>query len=264
MSRPLGGLVNFIGSENSVAAGQAPRGIYHQAYHYDDSCTYIKNIYLDPDLRKGASVITITSSFGEPINNISLDHLSYKFTRSNSSGYFAVISFDLSLFLYSPSNILQACCDISKNVFNRSQIRCLDLSEDGQYVYFSNSDKITCLNHKLEAIGSWKVPRLDLRYVAPPKEALAVLGLKGNPNNDEIKSAYRKHLLMVHPDKNPNDPFAADKTRKVISAYEALTSEQYRDENMHFHNEIQELFSFHLAGEDRGPNHSISGQRTYK
>ena len=35
---------------------------------------------------------------------------------------------------------------------------------------------------------------------------------------------------MVHPDRNPQDPLANDKTRSVIAAYELLTAPKYRDE----------------------------------
>ena len=47
---------------------------------------------------------------------------------------------------------------------------------------------------------------------------------------------------MVHPDVNPQDPLANEKTRLVIAAYERVTSAKYRDENARYHDELQAGF----------------------
>ena len=56
-------------------------------------------------------------------------------------------------------------------------------------------------------------------------EKLSLLGLSGKPNNEEIKKAFRKKLLEFHPDRNPNNPEANNKTIEIINAYEELTGE---------------------------------------
>jgi hypothetical protein len=52
------------------------------------------------------------------------------------------------------------------------------------------------------------------------------LGLHEKPTNEEIKKAFRNLILKYHPDKNPDDPSATEKTREIICAYEALTGDE--------------------------------------
>ncbi len=55
-----------------------------------------------------------------------------------------------------------------------------------------------------------------------------ILGLPPNASKAEIKRAYRKMAMRHHPDKNPNDPAAADKFRQILEAYEFLTGMRKR------------------------------------
>ncbi len=41
------------------------------------------------------------------------------------------------------------------------------------------------------------------------EEALEILGLSGNPSQDEIKDAHHKMMLKVHPDQGGSDYFAS-------------------------------------------------------
>jgi len=45
---------------------------------------------------------------------------------------------------------------------------------------------------------------------------------------DEIKKAYRRLALLKHPDKNPDDPSAAENFQKLSKAYQVLSSVEKR------------------------------------
>lgn len=54
---------------------------------------------------------------------------------------------------------------------------------------------------------------------------LAVLGLAPGASREDVKSAYRRVARENHPDRNPNDPDAAERFRSATEAYRNLTAE---------------------------------------
>lgn len=56
----------------------------------------------------------------------------------------------------------------------------------------------------------------------------STLGLSRTATAEEIKKAYRKKALECHPDRNPNDPKAAEEFKRVSEAYEALSDDNKR------------------------------------
>lgn len=54
------------------------------------------------------------------------------------------------------------------------------------------------------------------------------LGVKPTSTQDEIKKGYRKSALKFHPDKNKDDPNAAEKFKECSQAYEILSDPEKR------------------------------------
>ncbi|KAM9341458.1 dnaJ (Hsp40) homolog, subfamily C, member 5 gamma b isoform 1-T1 [Symphorus nematophorus] len=55
-----------------------------------------------------------------------------------------------------------------------------------------------------------------------------VLGLEKGATPEEIKKAYRKQALRHHPDKNPDNPEAAEKFKEINNANSILSDENKR------------------------------------
>lgn len=55
-----------------------------------------------------------------------------------------------------------------------------------------------------------------------------ILGVARDADENTIKRAYRKLAMKYHPDRNPDDPGAAEKFREVTEAYEVLSDKDKR------------------------------------
>ncbi|WP_046316564.1 molecular chaperone DnaJ [Mycobacterium sp. UM_Kg1] len=71
------------------------------------------------------------------------------------------------------------------------------------------------------------------------KDFYKELGVSSDASEKEIKSAYRKLASELHPDRNPNNPAAAERFKAVSEAYSVLSDEAKRKE----YDETRRLFA---------------------
>jgi curved DNA-binding protein len=64
----------------------------------------------------------------------------------------------------------------------------------------------------------------------PQKDYYQVLGLHRDASEDEIKRAYRKLALKVHPDHHPDDSESEEKFKEINEAYAVLSDPEKRRE----------------------------------
>ena len=60
------------------------------------------------------------------------------------------------------------------------------------------------------------------------QDLYAILGVKHNATNDEIRRSYRKLAKDVHPDQNKGDPKAEEKFKKISAAFAVLGNPEKR------------------------------------
>ena len=70
-------------------------------------------------------------------------------------------------------------------------------------------------------------PRRSFRSAAAPSltNAFSILGVQPGVSEDKLKAAFREQALRHHPDRNPDDPEAAEKAFKAVNeAYARISS----------------------------------------
>ena len=85
--------------------------------------------------------------------------------------------------------------------------------------------------------------------MAQNKDFYAILGVPASATQDEIKKQYRKLAAKHHPDKNPNDPKAADTFKAISEAYQTLGDADKRKQ----YDQMRQLGAFGgFGGASRG------------
>lgn len=64
--------------------------------------------------------------------------------------------------------------------------------------------------------------------MAQKRDYYEVLGVKKDATAEEIKKAYRKKAMELHPDRNPNDPSAEAKFKEAAEAFDVLKDDNKR------------------------------------
>ncbi|HTP51623.1 MAG TPA: J domain-containing protein [Anaeromyxobacteraceae bacterium] len=116
----------------------------------------------------------------------------------------------------------------------KSQVRAVDVAPEGDRYIFTLADEAWCCTPAGRAIWGVVMPLKEgwKRVVgrAGPfgvgreiEEALNLFGLAFPVSPSDIKRRYRTLALERHPDRNPNDPSAAEKMKALNGASEVLT-----------------------------------------
>src|SRR5438105_8884402 len=83
--------------------------------------------------------------------------------------------------------------------------------------------------------------------MAQNKDCYSVLGVSASATQDEIKKQYRKLAARYHPDKNPNDAKAADRSKEISEAYQVLGDAERRKQ----YDQMRQLGAFGGFGAGR-------------
>jgi len=120
---------------------------------------------------------------------------------------------------------------------SKYHIRCVDLTFHGEKTLFTSATRAFWMDEKLNLLKTWIMPpppgyQLESKEVDPKsaeiEQALSILELHDSPTPEEIKMQFRRLVLKYHPDRNPDNPHAEEKTKLLIGAYRALSDEDPR------------------------------------
>jgi len=89
------------------------------------------------------------------------------------------------------------------------------------------------------------------------KDYYAVLGVSASATQDEIKKQYRKLAAKHHPDKNRNDPKAADRFKEISEAYQVIGNAEKRKQ----YDQMRQLGAFGGFGGDGAGSRPRGGAR---
>src|SRR3954465_15618262 len=87
------------------------------------------------------------------------------------------------------------------------------------------------------------------------KDYYAVIGVPASATQEEIKKQYRKLASKHHPDKNQNDPKAAERFKEISEAYQTLGDADKRKQ----YDQMRQLGAFGGFG-GGGPRRSGQSQ----
>ncbi len=88
--------------------------------------------------------------------------------------------------------------------------------------------------------------------MAQTKDYYSVLGVPASASQDEVKKQYRKLAAKHHPDKNPNDPKAAERFKEISEAYQVLGDAEKRKQYDNMRS-LGAFDAFRSGGQRRGP-----------
>jgi curved DNA-binding protein CbpA len=165
----------------------------------------------------------------------SITNDTYRFQESSTLCAFLSSSKELRVHLYNWDLEQLGIFDASRYAEYHTHLRRIELTPDLSCFLITIIDKAYLLDSEMNLKNVWQVPfkegfekreveasnNVDTKVI----ECLKVLELPDKPSKEEIKIAFRKQVFKWHPDRNPNNFEAEERTRQLIQAYEFLSGE---------------------------------------
>jgi len=224
---------------------------------------YVDCVYNQEQSKYDKSFLIVRDNMGNIKKEFTVNHGIYRFKTAEGSDRFVASSDDMILYFYSIENGCLGTYDLKRHTDNKYHVRCVDVSPEGQFLLFTHVDRAYLMDSNLKLIESWRTPpkegwekRTSDKAVARSEEyqrSLSILGLSGESTYEEIKKAFRIMVLKYHPDRNPNDPEATERTKEIINAYEKLTGEEAKQafrgvENAEYYYKMMDQIKVEIPG----------------
>lgn len=188
----------------------------------------------------------VVSKYGEEVFSDDSDKNIYEILNTYSDKYAREV------------NILRLLCDFS---IPKTLYEALDDVDDekpavvksvkrlSQFLVIPSDTAFVIVKALAEAMGFNTIDKIkEVKLEAnDEKKLFDALGIPENATLDQVKSAYRKIVMVNHPDKNPDDPRAVEIFRAAQEAYEILSNPQKRknlsesEKNSDFMNRMMKL-----------------------
>jgi hypothetical protein len=159
----------------------------------------------------------------------------YRLKTSNTGEHLIGYSDDLQMSLSTLSGDILAERSVARAADgNKYHIRCVDLSEGGMHCLFTSATRAYLLDQRLRTLCVWIMPPPPGYQVERGghdaghqriEMALATLELTGQPTQEVIRAQFRRLVLRYHPDRNPGDTAAQERTKEIIAAYKMVSEE---------------------------------------